>query len=100
MGDVVTQDQAYTIEVLLALIEMFEQEWQMIYLEIPLHSLSACMFLLVSSLEGMRGFEVVWTNLASLCYDLSYCKAAKDDTAVSWLIVGCFKAQHGVLDAI
>ena len=36
MGDVVTQDRAYTIEVLLALLEMFEQEWQTYYLDIPL----------------------------------------------------------------
>jgi hypothetical protein len=92
MGDVVTQDRAYTIEVLLALIDMFEQEWQMNYLEMPLHSLS------VSSLRGMQGFEVNWTNLAALCYDLSYCEAAEDDTAVSWPIVGRFKARHGVLD--
>jgi hypothetical protein len=92
MGDVVTQDQAYTIEVLLALIDMFEQEWQMNYLEMSLHSLSSCMFLLVSSLGGMQGFEVVWTNLAALRYDLSYCEAAEDDTAISWPIVGRFKA--------
>ncbi len=32
MGDVVSQDQAYTIEVLLALIKMFEEEWQTFYL--------------------------------------------------------------------
>ena len=68
------------------------------YLEMSLHSLSACMFLLVSSLGGMRGFEVVWTNLAALRYDLSYCEAAEDDTAISWPIVGRFKARHGVLD--
>jgi hypothetical protein len=98
MGDVVSQDRAYTIEVLLALLDMFEQEWQTYYLDIPLTSLSACMFLLVSSLGGMRGFEVVWTDLAALCYDMSYCEAAEDQTAVSWPIVGRFKARHGILD--
>jgi hypothetical protein len=56
------------------------------------------MFLLVLSLGGMQGFEVVWTNLAALCYDMSYCEAAEDETAVSWPIVGGFKARHGVLD--
>jgi hypothetical protein len=66
MGDVVNQDQAYTIKVLLALVEMFEQEWQTYHLQMPLLSLPACMFLLVSSLEGMHGFEVVWTSLAAL----------------------------------
>jgi hypothetical protein len=83
MGNVVTQDQAYTIEVLLALIEMFEQEWQTFYLAIPLPSICACMFLLVSSFGGMRGFEVVWTDLATLRYNVSYCESAEDKTAVS-----------------
>jgi hypothetical protein len=98
MGDVVSQDHAYTIEVLLALLEMFEEEWQRHYLQIPLVAICACMFLLVSSLGGMRGFEVVWTNLAALRYDLSYCELREDDSAVSWPIVGRFKARHGVLD--
>jgi hypothetical protein len=88
MGDMVSQDRAYTIEVLLALLDMFEQEWQTYYLDIPLTSLSACMFLLVSSLGGMRGFKVVWRDLTTLCYDMSYCEAAEDQTAMSWPIVG------------
>jgi hypothetical protein len=46
----------------------------------------------------MQGFEVVWTDLAALRYDIKHCKSADDDSAVSWLIVGCFKTQHGVLD--
>ena len=66
MGDVVSQDRAYTIEVLLALLEIYEDEWQTFYLRMPLISICACMFLLVSSLGGMRGFEVVWTDLAAL----------------------------------
>ncbi len=32
MGDVVLQDRAYTIEILLALLEMYEEEWQTYYL--------------------------------------------------------------------
>jgi hypothetical protein len=88
MGDVVFQDRAYTIEVLLALLEMYEEEWQTYYLCTPLTSISACMFLLVTSLGGMRGFEVVWTDLAALRYDLAYCEATEDDSAVSWPIVG------------
>ncbi len=32
MGDVVSQDRAYTVEVLLALLEMFEEEWQTFHL--------------------------------------------------------------------
>ncbi len=68
------------------------------FLQIPLVSICACMFLLVSSLGGMRGFEVVWTDLAALRYDLAYCEAAEDDSAVSWPIVERFKNWHGALD--
>jgi hypothetical protein len=66
MGDVVSQDRAYTIDVLLALVQMYQQEWDEMHLHMPLSSVCACMFLLVSSLGGMRGFEVVWTDLAAL----------------------------------
>ena len=98
MGDVVDQDRAYTIEVLLALIKMYKQEWQTYYLQMPLLSISACMFLLVSALGGMRGYEVVWTDLAALLYNITYCEAAEDDSAVSWPVVGRFKSRHGILD--
>jgi hypothetical protein len=98
MRDVVSQDRAYTIEVVLALLEMFEEDWQTFYLRIPLHSIGACMFLLVPCLGGMRGFEVVWTNLVALRYDIANCKAAEDNSAVSWPVVGRFKARHGILD--
>jgi hypothetical protein len=67
-------------------------------LTMPLLLVCACMFLLVSCLGGMQGFEVVWTDLVALRYDIAHCESAKDDLAVSWSIVGCFKAQHGVLD--
>ncbi len=98
MRDVVSQDRAYTIEVVLALLKMFEEEWQTFNLRIPLRSICACMFLLVSCLGGMRGFKVVWTDLAALRYDIAYCKAAENDSAVSWPVVGRFKARHGILD--
>jgi hypothetical protein len=89
---------AFTIKVLLALLKMYEEEWQTYYLRMPLLSVCACMFLLVSCLGGMRGFEVVWTDLAALSYDIAHCESAEDDTAVSWPIVGCFKGCHGILD--
>jgi hypothetical protein len=98
MGDIISQDRAYTIEILLALLEMYEEEWQMYYVQMPLVSVCACMFLLVSCLAGMQGFEVVWTDLAALRYDIAHCKSTKDDLAVSWPIVGRFKGCHGILD--
>ena len=62
MGDIVRQDRAYTIQVVLAVVDMFEKEWQEEGYGISLPSINACMFFLVSCLGGMRGFEVVWTR--------------------------------------
>ena len=98
MEDVVSQDRVFTIEVLLALLQMYEEEWETYYLRMLLVSVSACMFLLVTCLGGMRGYEVVWTALAALNYDVAHCESAKDYTAVSWRIVGHFKGCHGILD--
>jgi hypothetical protein len=91
MGDVVTQDRAYTIEVLLALLEMYKEEWQTYHVQMPLVLVCACMFLLVSCLGGMQGFEIVWTDLAALRYDIAHYECAEDDSAVSWPIMGLFK---------
>ncbi|KAL7466322.1 hypothetical protein ACHAXS_006627 [Conticribra weissflogii] len=98
MGDVVRQDRAFTLEVIHKLLEMYEIEWREQEYSMPLEVIGACMFLLVSSLGGMRGFEVVWTDLAALRYDLKYCETMEDESAVSWPIVGRFKAQQGRLD--
>ena len=97
MGDIVTQDRAYTIEVLHALLDSYETEWNDNDSEMSLATLSSCMFLLVSCLGGMRGFEVMWTDLAALRYDLDYCEEIGDFSAVAWPIVGRFKAHNGVL---
>ena len=97
MGDVVSQDRAYTIEVIHKLLDSYEQDWQRADQEMPLKTLGSCMFLLVSLLGGMRGFEVMWTDLAALRYDLDYCEQIEDYTAVSWPIVGRFKAHDGKL---
>ena len=71
MGDVVRQDRAYTLEVLLALLDMYETEWVELEFGMPMESMCACMFLLLTCLGGMRGFEAVWINLAALRYDAS-----------------------------
>ncbi len=98
MGDIVSQDRAYSIEVVHKLLEMYEAEWDRYGYNIPLTTISACMFLLVSCLGGMRGYEVVWTDLAALRYDLDYCEVLEDESAVSWPVVGRFKARNGILD--
>ena len=96
MGDKVSQDRAYTIQVLHALVEMYEKEWEELSWAMPIQSLCAVMFLLVSCLGGMRGYEVMWTDLVALCYDLCYCEDLEDESAVSWPVVGRFKARGDI----
>jgi len=97
MGDIISQDRAYTIEVLLKLLAMYETSWLNRGLNIELHELSACMLLLLTCLGGMRGYEGVWTDLAALRYDVEYCEDLDDFSAIAWPIVGRFKAHHGRL---
>jgi hypothetical protein len=98
MGDVVDQDRAYTTAIIHALLTMFETEWTELGSKMPLHSFRSVMFLLVSCLGGMRGYEVVWTDLGALNYDLEYCKSLGDESAVAWPVVGRFKARGGIAD--
>jgi hypothetical protein len=97
MGDIVSQDRAYTLDIIHKLLESYENDWENLGYQIPVGIICSCMFLLVSSLGGMRGFEVMWTDLAELRYDLEYCEDTGDESAVSWPIVGRFKAHDGQL---
>mmetsp|Transcript_12603 Transcript_12603/g.21354 ORF Transcript_12603/g.21354 Transcript_12603/m.21354 type:complete len:444 (+) Transcript_12603:3911-5242(+) len=97
MGDVVRQDLAYTLGVLLELLSMFEDEWRSMRCDMPIEHLSACMFLLVACLGGMRGYEVVWTDLTALRHDVITCEETEDYEAVSWPVVGRFKNEQGKL---
>ena len=98
MGDVVDQDRAYTTPIIHALLAMYEQEWEQWGMAMPLHSIRSVMFLLVSCLGGMQGYEVVWTDLAALACDLEHCTEHDDYSAVSWPVVGHFKARYGIAD--
>ena len=95
-GDIVNQDRAYTIELLQKLLTMYESEYNELGETMPLNAVCSCMFLLVTCLGGMRGFEAVWTDLATLRYDLTYCESLEDYSAVAWPIVGRFKAHNGI----
>ena len=53
------------------------------------------MFLLLTCLGGMRGYEAVWTDLAALRYDVEYCEELEDFAALAWPIVGKFKSHNG-----
>ena len=98
MGNAMSQDRAYTLEILLALLEMYELEWQDHGYGIHMVTIYSVMFLRVTCLGGMRGYEVVWTDLSALQYDIEHCLSRDDDSAVLWPIVGRFKARNGVLD--
>jgi len=60
-------------------------------------SIYSVMFLLVTCLGGMRGYEAVWIDLGALRYDDAHCLDHEDEYAVAWHITGRFKAQDGVL---
>jgi len=96
MGDIVRQDRAFTLPIVHKLLEMYEDEYNNEEKPMSSESLCACLFLLVACLGGMRGFEVVWTDLAALRYDISYCEDQDDYSAIAWPIVGRFKAHDGI----
>ena len=93
--NVVKQDTVFTLEVLHALLAMYEAEYEELGVDVPLNSTCSCLVLLLTCLGGMRGYEDVWTDLANLGYDLLYCKSLDDFLAVAWPIVGRFKAYEG-----
>ena len=96
MGDVVHQDRAFTPGVLHRLLEMYEQEFWDETTPMSHDSMCSVMFLLVACLGGMRGYEVVWTDLAALRYDVCYCEELDDYTGIAWPVVGRFKARDGI----
>ena len=95
-GDIVKQDRAYTIEVLMALLVMYAAQYSDLGDGMQMNSICSCMFLLLTCLGGMRGYEALWTDLATLRYDLVYCESIEDYSAVAWPIVGRFKAHNGI----
>ena len=46
----------------------------------------------------MRGYEVIWTDLGALRYDVAHCLDREDESTVAWPIVDRSKARNGVLD--
>lgn len=98
MGDEVSQDRAYTAALVRELLRLFEEIWERDRWNMDLHEISTCMFLLVTCLGGLRGYEVMWTDLAALIYDILYCEITGDSSAVAWPVVGRFKARGGVAD--
>ena len=89
------QDRVYSIDIVHKLLEMYEDEYQDATTAMSLNSICACMFLLLTCLGGMRGYEAMWTDLSGLHYDVEYCEELDDFSAVSWPIVGRFKSHSG-----
>ena len=96
IGDVVGQDKAYTIGVLLCLVSFYEVEWSNLGLGMLMESLCSCVFLLLTCLGGMRVYKAIWTDLAALQHNMQYCESMDDYSTVSWPVVGWFKAHGGV----
>lgn len=96
-GVMTRQDRAYSLELVHEMLERFENEWtrQEDRQEVDLKWISAVMFFLVSCFGGMRGYEVVWTDLAALLHDIERCEQEEDFTGVGWPLVGRFKMEGG-----
>lgn len=96
MADIVDQDRAYTIEIVLAIVQMYEERFQELGYEIPLRELEAAMFFMISCFGGFRGYETVWTDLSALIHELTYCEENDDASAVAWPVAGRFKNKRGL----
>lgn len=70
MGDVIQQDQAYTIEVVLAVIKKYEEVFQAASYKILFAKMEAAMFFIVTCFGCFRGFKTVWTDLGALWFDI------------------------------
>ena len=95
MGDIVHQDRAYTLEVVHAVIAMFEEQFQKEGYTMPVRDFEAAIFFIVACTGGFRGYEVIWTDLAALRYDVKYCEERNDYSAVAWPVTGRFKNERG-----
>ena len=95
-GDIIAQDRAYSIEIVHAIINLFEKEFQEFGYEIPLRHMEAALFFIASCTGGFRGYETVWTDLGALRYDIEFCETKDDYSAVAWPVTGRFKNEHGV----
>lgn len=95
MGDIVHQDRAYTLEIVHAIVGMFEEQFQEQGFYMPVRDMEAAIFFIAACMGGFRGYEVVWTDLGALRYDISNCEDKDDYSAVVWPVTGRFKNEKG-----
>lgn len=72
MGDVVSQDRAYTIKIVHAIIGLYKSQFQAEGYQMPVHDMEAAMFFIATCLGGFQGYKTVWTDHGALRYDLVY----------------------------
>jgi hypothetical protein len=94
-GDIISQDRAYTLEIVHAIIDMFEKQFLQEGYTMAVRDMEAALFFIATCIGGFRGYETVWTDLAALRYDVQYCEEQDDFTAVAWPVTGRFKSEHG-----
>ena len=87
MDDVVSHDKAYTLELLHALLETYQLEWQEYGYSEPMIFIYPVIFLFVTYLGQIRCYEAVWTDLGTLRYDAAHCPNCEDGSTVVWSIV-------------
>jgi hypothetical protein len=95
MGDIVHQDRAYTLAIMLAIVGMFEEQFQAQGYEMPIRDMEAVMFFIASCMGGFCGYETVWTDLGALQYDVHFSEEKDDYCAVIWPVTGRFKNDKG-----
>ena len=94
-GVMTRQDKAYTLALVHEMLNRFEQDWEKCDGQPSVKWISAVMLFLTTCLGGMRGYEVVWTDLAALIHDVEMCEMEENPKGVGWPIVGRFKAEGG-----
>ena len=75
-------ESSNTTPIIHALLKMYQEEWEELGWAMSVHSMCSVMFLLVASLGGIRGYEVVWTDLGTLRYDLLYYEDLGDESSM------------------
>ena len=62
----------------------------------PLRDMGAAMFFIISRMGGFRSYEVLWTDLGALRYDIKYCDNIGDIMSpVASQVTGRFKNEYG-----
>jgi hypothetical protein len=81
---------------MLAIVQMFEEQFQAQGYAMPIRDMEAAIFFIVACMGGFRGYEVVWTDLGALRYDVQFSEEKDDYSAIIWPVTGRFKNERGM----